>query len=83
MPNTGMPVGNLMLGNLVTALTTLMTKHPELFRTIYLMVTGLLKADNPWRFAMRTFLAEAAKHAGQELADELIQARHSMKEPGR
>jgi hypothetical protein len=72
-------MAQLQISNIVTTLTKLATQNPQLFRTIWLMITGLTKSKNPWRYALRTLMAEAAMHAGQELADEILKARKSMK----
>ena len=79
MPNPGIPMAQLQIAQVVTALTKLVAQNPQLFRTIWLMIIGATKSKNPWRYALRTLIAEAAKHAGEELADEILAARRSMK----
>lgn len=72
-------MGSFMLSELATAAAQLIEKNPQLFRTIWLMAKGAVNNKNPWRYALRTIMAEAAMHAGQELADEILKARQSMK----
>lgn len=78
MPTPGIPLSQIQITDIVTALTKLVAQNPKLFRTIWLMVTGAAKSKNPWRFALRTMMAEAAMHASQELANEVLKAKKSL-----
>jgi hypothetical protein len=78
-PTPGIPMATLQIQAIVVALEKLVEDNPQLFRTVWLMITGATKSKNPWQYALRTLMAEAAKHAGEELADEILAARKSMK----
>lgn len=78
MPNPGIPLSQFQIADIVTALTKLVAQNPKLFRTVWLMVTGAVKSKNPWRYALRTMMAEAAMHASQELADAMLKTKKKI-----